>query len=67
MKRGIFSFGNGCHGNQENGVFAVSMATIVKGKKFLCLFQKANVGKYSLRVSFQSNHYFTTCPIVPHY
>ena len=58
-QRNSFS-GYGCHRRQENSVFAVSMATVVKGKN------------YSLRVSAQSNHYFlrknvATHPIVPDY
>ena len=48
MNRGIFSSGYCCHGNQENGVFAVSMATVLK---FICLFQKTNEDKHLLRVS----------------
>ena len=67
MNRGIFSSGYCCHGNQENGVFVVFMATVLK---FICLFQKANEDK--LRVSGQSNCYFlrknvAICPIAPRY
>ena len=32
MNRGNFFSGYGRHGNQENGVFVVSMATVDKGK-----------------------------------
>ena len=69
MNRGIFSSGYCCHRNQENGVFAVSMATVLK---FICLFQKANEDKHLLKVSAQSNCYFlrknvAICPIVPRY
>ena len=74
LNRGNFFSGYRRHGNQENGVFVfvVSMTTVVKGRKLVCLFQKANVGKYSPRISDQSNHYFLrknvpTCPIVPCY
>ena len=37
MNGGIFSSSYGCDGNQENGVFVVSISTVVKGKilKFL--------------------------------
>ena len=30
---GFFSLGNGCHGNHENHLFLVTMATVVRGKK----------------------------------
>ena len=69
MTRGIFSSGYCCHGNQENGVFALSMATV---PKFICLFQKAYEEKHLLRVSAQSNCYFlrknvAMCPIASRY
>ena len=32
MNGGIFSSSYGCDGNQENGVFVVSISTVVKGK-----------------------------------
>ena len=36
----IFSSGYGCHRNQENSVFAVPMATVVKKKNFPAYFRK---------------------------
>ena len=38
MKRGIFSYC--CHGSQQTGVFAVSMATVVKEKTSFAYFRK---------------------------
>ena len=40
MSRGTFSSGYDSHGNQENGVFAVSTATVVKGKNSSSYFRK---------------------------
>ena len=40
MNRGIFSSGYVCHGNQENTVFAVSIATVVKGKTSSAYYEK---------------------------
>ena len=40
MNRGTFSSGYGCHRSQENGVFAVFMATVVKGKNYSACFRK---------------------------
>ena len=39
MNRGFFS-DHGCHGNQENSVLVVSMATVVKGKNSSVYFRK---------------------------
>ena len=40
MNRENFCYGYGCHGKQENGVFAVSIVTVVKGKNVSTYFRK---------------------------
>ena len=64
MNRGLFSSGYGCYGNQENGVFAVSMATAVKGKNSCAYFIKlmwTSIPYYFFRKNV------ATRPIVSHY
>ena len=40
MNRENFSSGYGCHGNQENAVFAVFIATVAKAKNLSSYFRK---------------------------